>query len=467
MVEDDHAFAALVLEVLRSEGLRPLHCPTLAAAHAVVEKQQFDLVLLDNHLPDGKGYDFFDFLSRRYPEAPILMITGAPDLGEAVQLTRNGLFDYLTKPVTAEALLACIGRAKKRLSTAGSSSEMGEFYGISAAAKDVRMQLQQAAKHPSSTVLLTGETGSGKDVAAKALHAMTHPQGGAPFVAVNCATLPAEMFESELFGAERGAYTGAEKKRAGLVAAARGGTLFLDEIGEVPLGLQAKLLRFLENREFRPLGSTEDQSFTGRCVAATNRSLAEEVRAGRFREDLLYRLDVLTIALPPLRQRKDDLPGLAQLLLSQLCKKYDRGGIQLKPEDQRVLSAHDFPGNVRELRNILERSLLKTPEESRWLKLDQNWSSRGLNPSPLPTPAPSPVAPLTPIPGPLTSSPPPPPAREGLSALEAQEYRMIQQTLRETQGGIRRTAAKLGLSPQALIRRLEKWPELRESGAEK
>jgi transcriptional regulator with PAS, ATPase and Fis domain len=314
-------------------------------------------------------------------------------------------------------------------------------------------QLKQAARHAGATVLLTGETGTGKDVSARALHRLAFGERQAPFIAVNCAAVPGEMFEAELFGAERGAYTGADKKRAGLVSAAQGGTLFLDEVGEVPLALQAKLLRFIESRQFRSLGSTEDQSFSGRIVAATNRKLSDEVKAGRFREDLLYRLDVLTVELPPLRQRKEDISGLAELLLTQLGKKYERSRPILKGDDLTALKQHDFPGNVRELRNIIERSLLKTPDDAKWLTLDETWKAVSGRPA-----APAPVAANAPESGNL-------PAGRDLTPIEAQEYRMIDTALREANGGIRRAAAKLGLSPQALLRRLDKWPELRQAVA--
>jgi transcriptional regulator with PAS, ATPase and Fis domain len=261
------------------------------------------------------------------------------------------------------------------------------------------------------------------------------------------------MFESELFGAERGAFTGADRKRGGLVAAAAGGTLFLDEIGEVPLASQAKLLRLLEAREFRSLGSTETQPFTGRFVAATNKILMDEVKAGRFREDLLYRMDVFAVELPPLRKRRSDIPGLAELLLTQLSKKYERTKPLLKPDDIAALNNHSFPGNVRELRNVIERSLLRTSEGAKWLALDVNWLSRGVTPAAAPASVPPAVAMREEF----------LPADRKLTAVEAQEYRLIRDTLRECNGGIRRSAVKLGFSPQALLRRLEKWPELRGS----
>lgn len=437
-------------EVVRSQGGTPTVCGTVAAARQTTEARRFDLVLLDNQLPDGKGYDLFAHLAARDPEGPVVMITGVPDLTEAVALTRNGLFDYLTKPVSADALTACLQRALKRLRAAAASGAPAEWFGESAPMRAVLEQLRQAARHRSTTVLLVGETGTGKEVAARQLHRLTYADREAPFVAVNCAALPADMFEAELFGAERGAYTGADKRRAGLAAAAAGGTLFLDEIGEVPLPLQAKLLRLIEAREFRPLGSTRAERFDGRFVAATNRSLAEEVQAGRFREDLLYRLDVFTVELPPLRQRRADILALAEHWLSRLARHYERTCPLLKPEDAQALQAYDYPGNVRELRNILERGLLRTPEDQRWLTIDPAWLQRA-------------GAASAPEPPPAAAAIPPPPDRQ-LTPIEAEEYRLIGQALRECHGGIRRAASRLGLSPQALLRRLEKWPELRQGG---
>ena len=450
IVEDDAGFAAMAAQVVRSEGGKPTLAPTLSSARDAAANHEFDLVLLDNHLPDGKGYDFFEQVSRRNPDSPIIMITGVPDLTEAVALTRNGLFEYLTKPVSVDGLAECLGRARSRLQAREQPQTDAECFGNSSAMREVIEQIGQAARHPATTVLFTGETGAGKDLGARLLHQRTHPDKAAPYVAVNCAALPSDMFESELFGAERGAFTGADKRRAGLVASAAGGTLFLDEIAEVPLALQAKLLRLLEEREYRALGSVENLAFSGRFVAATNKSLADEVKAGRFREDLLYRLDVFSVELPPLRRRRADIPGLAELLLGQLAKKYDRTKPLVTPEDLAKLSAHDFPGNVRELRNVLERSLLKTADDAKWLALDVNWLNRS-----------SAATPTVPVASTGTDSQETRPPNRDLSPLEAQEYQLISATLRESNGGIRRTATKLGLSPQALLRRLEKWPELR------
>ena len=264
IVDDDVAFATVAASVVREAGGIVTLAHTIAAARENVAAKNFDLVLLDNHLPDGLGYDFFETVARRNPDAPIVMITGIPDLGEAVSLTRNGLFEYLTKPVAADALAAMLARTKRRLNSRAVPESAADFFGDSPAMRDVLRQLGQASKHAASTVLLTGETGAGKDLAARVLHQLSFANAHAPFIAVNCAALPSEMFESELFGAERGAFTGADRKRGGLVAAAANGTLFLDEIAEVPLALQAKLLRLIEAREFRALGSTEAQPFNGR-----------------------------------------------------------------------------------------------------------------------------------------------------------------------------------------------------------
>ena len=459
MVEDDLAFAALVTQIVREQGGQPTHCKTLAEARAVTAHRTFDLILLDNHLPDGKAYDFFDQLSRRNPDAPIIMITGLPALSEAIALTRNGLFDYLTKPVETDVLIACLRRARLRMRQPGNRDSDLAAFGNSAAMRGLLQQLGQAARHPAATVLFTGESGAGKDIAARMLHRLTFGDRAteAPYVALNCAAVPGEMFEAELFGAERGAYTGADKRRQGLVASAQGGTLFLDEIAEVPMTSQAKLLRFLEGREFRPLGGTVSENFTGRFVAATNKLLHAEVAAGKFREDLLYRIEVFTIEIPSLRQRREDIPELAEHLLKHLANKYGRQTLLLRAEDLAALQVYSFPGNVRELRNILERGLLRTADESRWLSLDLAWLKVS---EPRPPIIASPVTAST-VPTGAILDDALPTDRASLSPLEAQEYRMIRTALREVNGGIRRAAAKVGLSPQALLRRLEKWPELR------
>ena len=468
LVEDDAGFAQMLTTVVRETGGDALHCGNLREARAALGRRSFDVIVLDNHLPDGKGFDFYFELAKRNPAQTAILLTGLPELAHAVELTRHGLFDYLSKPIDADAFAACLRRARTRLAHLKTGLPPGEMVVVSPAMREVAQLLQQAARHPAATVLLTGETGVGKDVAAQALHQWTFASQAAttPYVAVNCASMPAEMFEAELFGSERGAYTGAEKAREGLAGATKDGTLFLDEIGEVPLPLQAKLLRFLEAREYRSLGSTVTKKFAGRVVAATNRLLPDEVAAGRFRQDLLYRLDSFTVHLPPLRERREEIPALAERLLNQLAVKYGRKAPKLLPEDGEALRHYEYPGNIRELRNLLERSLLRTPPDVAWLALDAAWLKQA-RPSALATPAAASISPAVPAapPAVVPAEAPAPvtPARE-LPPLEAQEYEMVRRALVETNGGIRRAAAKLGISHQALLRRLQKWPELRPAG---
>ncbi len=476
LVDDDVDFVSMLARLVREEGGEPVVRHSLRDARAVIERQSFEMAILDNRLPDGTGYTFHADLRKRCPEVVAVMITGAPELAQAVELTRNGLFDYLTKPIGASDFVACLRRAKLRLGNPDGASG-GEMAGASPATALALQHLRQAARHPQATVLLLGETGTGKDLAARQLHRLTHGAAAekVPFVALNCGAVPADMFEAELFGSERGSYTGADRRRAGLVESAEGGTLFFDEVAEIPLTLQAKLLRFLENREYRALGSTALKHFDGRVVAATNRELAEDVDAGRFRADLLYRLDVMSLRLPPLRERLEDLPVLTESLLGQLASKYSRRKPGVRPADLTALSQHAFPGNVRELRNLLERSLLKTPEDSQWLNMDLAWLQRRVPGSP-PVPPLTPVSSARPAAGqaPGQAATPVPtaiaapfaiPAGRDLSPLEAQEFQMIATALKTENGGIRRAAGRLGLTHQALLRRLQKWPELRQAAA--
>jgi DNA-binding NtrC family response regulator len=450
LVDDDVGLAGMMAKLVGGRGGDVSVCHTIASARAQAAQGRFDLAILDNRLPDGTGYEFYSQLVRSSPNSVVVMITGAPELSQAVELTRNGLFDYLTKPIGADDFEALLDRVQLRLRNAKVQEDEGALLGGSEKMREVKVQLQQAATHVNTTVLLLGETGTGKELAARYLHRLTFAAraDSTPYVAVNCPNVPAEMFEAELFGSEKGAYTGADRRRTGLVETAEGGTLFLDEIAEVPLALQAKLLRFLESREYRPLGGTGTRSFKGRVVAATNRTLAAEVRVGRFREDLMYRLDVFSVRLPPLREHPDDVDLIAEGLLAQLCEKYQRPKPSLRPHDLVVLRGHTFPGNVRELRNLLERSLLRTDPTDPQLRMDLTWlKSREEELASQVSPPPG--APAT-------------PAGRTLTAIEQQEYDLIARTLASEKGGIRRSAAKLGLTHQALLRRLQKWPELRQ-----
>ncbi len=452
IVEDDRAFAQMLGDVVTGEGGRPAFAATLREARERLAASDYDIIVVDNHLPDGKGFGLYSELARARPGQTVIAITGLPDVATAVELTRQGLFDYLCKPFTDEQFAECLRRAAARLATSEDAAGNVEFIAVSPAMRVVQQALLQAARHPGATVLLTGETGSGKDVAARALHRMTCGEDGnsAPFVAFNCASVPAEMFEGELFGSERGAYTGSVKTREGLVGAANKGTLFFDEIAEVPLALQAKLLRFLESGEYRPLGSSESRFFTGRVVAATNKSLRAEAAKGNFREDLLYRLDVVRIEVPPLRERREEIPALARSLLEQIGRKYQRKAPEVRLADLDALAHYSFPGNVRELRNLLERSLLRTPVDVQWLALDHVWLAETPGKEAAPAPVRS-TAEASGIP-------------HQLSRMEANEYELIRNALIAANGGIRRAAESLGISHQLILRRFQKWPELRQIG---
>jgi DNA-binding NtrC family response regulator len=478
ILEDDQVCSRIIANAIREEGGSAVICETLASAGQAIEQDHFDLAILDHNLPDGLGSNFFYHLVDRRELTLVIMLTGFPNLPKAVELTRSGLFDYLTKPFALHEVIAVIRRALQRIRQNEVDVSYPDYAGSSPGMREVQRMIQHAANHPQATILLNGETGTGKDITARLIHHLTFKTEAEskPLVRLNCSTLPADMFEAELFGAEKGAYTGAQQNRIGLCESANGGTLFLDEIAEVPLPLQAKLLQFLENFEYRRLGSTQLKTFKGRIIAATNKSLPQEVAQGRFREDLWYRLDVMAIHLPPLRDRKADLAQLAEVLLQKLAVKHGHEAIRLSDQDLAFISAYDFPGNIRELRNLLEKSLLQTEPTASWLKIDPVWRKKiqqsmanASGGASVPTPIPSPAVPtasqanLTVNPATVASSPTLSTRTRG-NALEEQEFTLIQKVLAEEDGVIRRAAAKLGLSHQALLRRLEKWPELRVLG---
>ena len=446
ILEDDPSLADTLVETINTANGRAVVAGTVDRAKALVAEKEFDVCLLDYLLPDGKGSEFYAHLRERGGAAPCIMLTGAPEIPVAVELTRKGLFDYLTKPVRIQCLLDCVQRAVSYSAASQTSLHKFGLVDISPSMKAVRRLVYQAAANPHTTVLITGETGVGKDLVARLIHQQTFQNTDTPpaMVSLNCSTLPADMFEAELFGAMKGAYTGAHQNRMGLAEAAHGSTLFLDEIADVPLPLQAKLLQFLETRQYRRLGHTDTLHFNGRIIAATNKPLDAEVQAGRFRADLWYRLDVFNVHIPPLRERREEISPLVQFLLDTLCQKYERLRPIPKPDDLAALENYDFPGNVRELRNLVERSLLQTPVEASWLDMDLAWLRRSRTSTPVEQALP--VAPAS---------------ERKLNPIEEHEYNLIRKTLAEERGMIRRAAAKLGISHQALLRRLNKWPELR------
>ncbi len=324
----------------------------------------FDAVVTDLVMPDGSGLEVLEAARRRDPDTQVIVITAYATTERAVAAMRAGAYDYVQKPFENEALLATLEKALERRALEAENRSLrdvlerrwreGDLVGRSAALERVRDLLRRVADSPVN-VLITGESGTGKELVARALH---HHSGRAegPFVAINCGALPEPLMESELFGHERGAFTGAERAKEGLVRAAQGGTLFLDEVGELPAALQVKLLRVLQERRVRPVGGTREHEVDVRIVAATNRDLASEVAAGRFRQDLFYRLDVVRIHLPPLRERPEDVPLLAEHFLGKHTA-LQRKRLRFTPEALAWLGRRDYPGNVRELENLVERAV--------------------------------------------------------------------------------------------------------------
>lgn len=370
LIEDDEAFGPALVRTLATEGYEVRHVETLAEARRE-DLTKIEAVLLDIGLPDGMGTELLRDWRAGRPDLPVIFLTGSPSLETAVEALRGGATDYLTKPVSAQALGAVLGRAieashlrrevgqlREALAT---QSQPGRIVGSSAALRRLRDEIRAVAPAP-TTVLIQGETGTGKEVVARALHDESGRTGR--FVAVNCAAFPEALFEAELFGHKKGSFTGAVADRPGLVAEAEGGTLFLDEVGEIPASLQAKVLRLLANGEYRPVGESREMRAEVRIVAATNRDLAHEVRQERFREDLYWRLAVVTLALSPLRERPEDVEDLAAHFLPRHVGRLGKEVRGFSPEALAKLRSHDWPGNVRELENVLERAVLLAKGDS-------------------------------------------------------------------------------------------------------
>lgn len=353
---------------LRREGFTVTVARSLHEARNEVTREAPGLVILDRRLPDGDGLTYLDELRTGLPGVPVVIVTANSEIASAVDAIRAGAADYLVKPVelTDLAMKARQVMGTMRLRDRLQQAER-ELSGRRRLAPwrsqrfgQVVAMLERIAASPKSPVLFLGETGAGKEVLARHLHALTFGEE-APFVHVNCAALPATTIESELFGYERGAFTDARSARRGLAEIANGGTLFLDEVGELPIDLQPKILTFLDSGRFRKLGGSAEQSSTARVVAATNRDLRKQIATGAFREDLWFRLSVFRIDIPPLRDRPEDLVPLAESILADLAAELGRRNITLSARALERLANYTFPGNVRELRSVLERALVLHP----------------------------------------------------------------------------------------------------------
>jgi two-component system response regulator AtoC len=367
VVEDEKLIRMSLVDELARQGYRVEEAETGTAGLARVEEGEIDLVLLDYRLPDIDGIQVLREITAKHPETLVILMTAYSSIENAVQAIKLGAYDYLNKPFDMDEMMIRVRKALEttelrrevRLYTTREKEQFGiaRLIGRSDAMQKLREHVRRIAHSGASTVLIRGESGTGKDVLAKAIH-YESDRARRPFVNVTCTAIPENLLESELFGHEKGAFTDARQTKKGLFELARGGTIFLDEIGDMPPVLQAKLLRFLEERHFRRVGGTEDISVDVRIIAATNRDLEEAVRKGEFRADLYYRLKVIPIEVPPLRERQDDIPLLAQAFIDQLRAELRKPVRSISPEALKVLLAYPWPGNIRELRNAIERAMI-------------------------------------------------------------------------------------------------------------
>ena len=365
LVDDDPDVAAALAMLLETLGWEVRHAATARQAYVEVGMFSPDVVLLDVGLPDASGIDVLQQIKDYSEDTPVIVISGAGSVDRVIDSMKHGALTFLQKPFDADVLNIALEQVanaiatQRELAAAERREKLGErhqFLGISMAAQSINEMLGHVA-NASSPVLLEGESGTGKGVLARLIHDRS-ARSKAPFVDLNCAGLSKELLESELFGHERGAFTSATATKQGLFEVASGGTLFLDEIGEMDVAIQARLLKALEDRRFRRVGGVRDLQADFRLIAATNRTLRDEVAKGSFRKDLYYRLNVITMRVPPLRERLDDIPILAQHLVARLSQDLGRKPPALPPRTLKRLAEYPWPGNVRELRNVLERAML-------------------------------------------------------------------------------------------------------------
>ena len=438
VVDDEPDLRNLYELSLVREGYQILSAGSLAEARALLAEQSFDVLITDMNLPDGQGLELLRDIARGQRRERSIVITAYGSAENAVESLKRGAFDYLTKPVDLKQFRAVVraaifapqqvgGGAPKHHAAAaapqpeattdtlpppcdagdGQPDEVGQaalarIVGESPAMQTVKQRIVKVARSM-APVLVRGESGTGKELVALAIHACSHRADG-PFVPVNCGAIPENLLEAEFFGARKGSYTGAVQDRDGFFQAAHGGTLFLDEIGELPLSMQAKLLRAIQERRVRPLGATQEEDVDVRIVSATHRDLAAGVRSGRFRQDLYYRLNVIEITVPPLRERREDIPALVHTLLARIARDTGSEALHISGSQMRELSSAQLPGNVRELENLLYRAVaLGEAGDSNFGVVPED----ELSTAPPPDVAATPVMPAMPPHGAAYAPPPP------------------------------------------------------------
>ena len=446
VLDDEELITWSLCEELRSRGYLPHPAGTLARARELREAHAFDLYILDVRLPDGSGIDLLEEIRSEDRDVPIVMITGHGTVALAVRVTRMGANEYIPKPFELEEMTLVIDRAvetsrreaqRRALQQRTSRRRYEQIIGASAPMQRVFDLLERLEEADAPTVLILGESGTGKDLVARAIHQRSR-RSEEPFLEIDCTGLSDELIQSELFGHEKGAFTDARTRKPGLFEVAGRGTIFLDEIGELSGGTQSKLLRALENRRFKRVGGTVDINLKARIVAATNRDLKAEVQAGRFREDLFYRLNVIPVRVPPLRERIGDIPLLVNHFIQLLARDLYRQVTGADEQATALLEAYEWPGNIRELRNVLERAVIlgrQTVVQADDLPPEIQGASLGL---------PHPIS------GSAFQLP-----EEGLD-LAALERDLIGQALDRTGGNQSKAARLLGIGRFALRYRMEK-----------
>ena len=446
VVDDEHLIRWSLEQTLAKGGYEVSTASTGEAALATVREDPPDLILLDLKLPDIDGLQVLRQIKDLNPHVQVLIMTAYADVGTAVEAMKLGAYDYLPKPIDFENLAVTIRNALeasqlKRKVQLLSEKHLYPYHfdrivGTSWGIREVIALARKVARSESTTTLIQGESGTGKDLLAKAIH-YESTRAEEPFMEIACTAMPETLLESELFGHERGAFTDAKAQKKGLFEVAHGGTIFLDEIGDMSGGLQAKLLRVLEERNFRRVGGTKDVTVDVRVIAASNRDLRQAVDSGAFRKDLYYRLQVVTITIPPLRDRREDIPLLGRHFLEYLSREFKRRPPRLSPEAERLLVHYDWPGNVRELRNVMERAMILE-------------DTGDLLPGHLP-PEIGPVAASPSLLVPMFQLP------EAGVVLEEVERAFVRQALELTRGNQTRAARLLGLTRDELRYRVKKF----------
>ncbi len=440
VIDDEPAHRLMVRVVLGDAGFKVLESDNGSSGLATLRAKPVDVVLLDMRMPGMSGLDVLQKMHEEGMSTPVIMLTAFGNVSSAVESMKIGAWDYLTKPTDNDELLAVVKKAAEHVRLTRENRDLKKQIGqlretrIIGSSREIRkvVELIEQVGPSEANVLILGESGTGKELVAQQLHEQSARAAG-PLVKVNCAALPENLLESELFGYVRGAFTGAAQDKPGRFQLAGGGTLFLDEIGELPLTLQAKILRALQERIVEPLGGVTPVSIDVRFIAATNRDLPAMIADGKFREDLYYRLNVLEIHIPPLRERIEDIPLLVDYLLDKLGRKNNRPIRTVSREFLDALCRHEWRGNVRELENVLERALILCRTDM----LDV----RDL-PDHLRTPG---------------ASAPSRPGHPGENRLETAERQALQETLRKYAGHRERTAQALGISRRTLQYRLKKY----------